>query len=51
MPGEIALTILVPLCIVAILLVALAVVSKIKDWRKKRRIEEGFKEFMRQVRG
>lgn len=50
-PGEIALTIIVPFCIVGILLVALAAVSRIKDWRKRRRIEEGFKEFMRQVRG
>ncbi len=49
--GEIALTLLVPFCIVGILLVTLAAISRIKDWRKRRKIEQGFKDFMRQVRG
>lgn len=50
MSREIALTILVPLCIVSISLLALAILTKLKRRRTRRVIERGLTDFVHQVR-
>jgi len=50
MSREIAFTILIPLCIVSVSLLALAIMNKLKQWRKKRTMERGITDFVRQVR-
>jgi hypothetical protein len=47
---EIALTVLVPLCIVVVSLLAMAIFTKLKHWRKRRTIERGIADLVRRVR-
>jgi hypothetical protein len=47
---EIVVTILVPLCLISVVLLCMAVLTKLKQRRKRRTIESGVKEFLRQAR-
>lgn len=47
---EIALTVLVPLCIVVVSLLAMAIFAKLKQWRKRRTMERGIADLVRRVR-
>ncbi len=47
---EIALTVLVPLCIVVVSLLAMAIFTKLKHWRKRRTMERGIADLVRRVR-
>jgi hypothetical protein len=49
MSNEVALTILIPFCIVAISLLAIFLTAKIKKRRKRRAIERGVVDLVRQV--
>jgi hypothetical protein len=51
MSTEIALSILIPSCIVSASLLALAITMKLKQRRKRRAAERGVTDFVRQVRG
>jgi len=51
MSTEIALSILIPSCIVSASLLALAITMKLKQQRKRRAVERGVTDFVRQVRG
>ena len=48
MPSELVLTILIPFCIMMIALLAMFVVAKLKERRKRRTIERGIADFVRQ---
>ena len=48
MLSDLVLTILVPFCIVIIALLAMLVVAKLKARRKRRTIERGIADFVRQ---
>lgn len=47
---EIVVTILVPLCLIGVALLCTAVLTKLKQRKKRRIIETGVKEFLRQAR-
>ena len=49
MSTEIVLTILIPFCIVTISLLVIHTVAKFKKWRKRRAIDRGVVDFLRQV--
>jgi hypothetical protein len=51
MDREIALTVFIPLCIVAISLLARAIIMKLKQWRKRRMMERGITDLVSRVRG
>ena len=48
---DITLAVLIPLCILIVLIVGMAVIAKVKRRRKRRAIECGIKDFMRQING
>ena len=50
MPREIALTLIIPLCIVIVVLIAMALMAKLQRWRKKRTMERGITDLVRRVR-
>ncbi|HET9786055.1 MAG TPA: hypothetical protein VFP47_02925 [Pyrinomonadaceae bacterium] len=47
--SEVALTILIPFCIITISLLVMFVIAKLKKRRKRRAIERGVTDFVRQV--
>jgi hypothetical protein len=51
MDNDIVMTIVVPLCIVGVSLLAMVIMAKVKKWRKRRTIERGVTEFLRQTKG
>jgi hypothetical protein len=51
MDSEIALTVFIPLCIVAISLLAMTIIVKLKQWRKRRMMERGITDLVSRVRG
>jgi hypothetical protein len=50
MPREIALTLIIPLCIVVATLLVMALLTRFKRWRKKRTMERGITDLVRRVR-
>ena len=48
---DITLAVLIPFCILIVLIVAMAVITKVKRRRKMLAIEYGIKDFMRQISG
>lgn len=51
MDREIVLTVFIPLCIVAISLLVMAIIMKLKQWRKRRMMERGITDLVSRVRG
>jgi len=47
---EIALTVVIPLFVVAISLFAMAIIVKLKRWRKRRMMERGITDLVSRVR-
>ena len=48
MPSELVLTILIPFCIMMIALLAMFIVARLKERRKRRTIERGIADFVRE---
>ena len=48
---DITLAVLIPFCILIVLKVGMAIIAKVKRQRKRRLIEYGIKDFMRQISG
>ena len=49
--SDITLAVLIPFCILIVLKVGMTIIAKVKRERKRRAIEYGIKDFMRQISG
>jgi len=48
---DITLAVLIPLCILILLKVGMTIIAKVKRQRKRRLIEYGIKDYVRQISG
>jgi|GEM_PF-1390929 hypothetical protein len=49
--SDITLAVLIPFCILIVLKVGMAIIAKVKRQRKRRLIEYGIKDYVRQISG
>ena len=49
--SDISLAVLIPFCILNVSIVGMAIIAKVKRRRKRRAIEYGIKDFLRQISG